>query len=693
MKASKRIDREIAFSTRVTVPGLRPRYQESPVPRYSESTLAAIKNAVDIVGLVGESLQLHRVGSKFKTLCPFHDDHKPSLELNPERQSYKCWSCGAGGDVFDFVMEYERLEFPEALRMLAERAGITLEASNTVASEPKGPSKTELLAVCSWAEHEFRQGLMHSEPALDYLQRRLITSDSVERFQIGYAPGERGWLVSKGKRAGFPLNLLEKAGLVTIPDDAPGMPRERFRGRLMFPIRDLKGRAIGFGGRILPEAERHLAAVGKTAPKYLNSPETPLFQKRKLLYAADLARTAAREAGWIAVVEGYTDVILAHQVGLRNVVGTLGTALGDDHVLMLRRLADRIILVFDGDNAGQNAADRSLELFLGHQVDVRVLTLPEDLDPADFLLKEGAAAFRSLVEQAVDPLAFALLRAESRFDLSSLEGSRLAADWVLGILAKIPSANRQGMDVKVDKAVDTLATRLRVPVTTLRNRLSQIRRGERSAEATRNARKFSALAVGSASTGPSSPIAERGSEGGMHGDRGVNLGQDSPRGNADEPAPPIRIQDLDPLDRELTQILLNDPGVVGQVITRVSLGSVVDAPIRAILQAIFDLHGEGETADFSRVVLRLSDPRVRALAAGLLLPLDPAPLPAAAKPAPWDERLTRVLAMLSERDRLYRLRDVEEALKETDSSADPDTHRALRVELFRLMIQRPGSRN
>ena len=668
------------------------------MPRYPETTLAAIKNAVDIVALVGESLPLHRVGSKFKALCPFHDDHKPSLELNPERQSYKCWSCGAGGDVFDFVMEYEKLEFPEALRMLADRAGITLEASSAVADgDPKGPSKTELLAACDWANNEYIQGLSHSEPALDYLERRGLNVESVERFRIGYAPGERGWLVSRAKRAGFPRSVLEKAGLIAVSEDAPGNVRERFRGRLMFPIHDFKGRAVGFGGRILPEAERILAAAGKSAPKYLNSPETPIFQKRKLLYAADLARTAAREAGWIAVAEGYTDVIVAHQVGLRNVVGTLGTALGDDHVVALRRLADRIVLVFDGDSAGQNAADRSLELFLGHEVDVRVLTLPDNLDPADFLLKEGAAAFRSLVEHAVDPLAFAMSRAESRFDCSSLEGTRLAAEWVLGILAKVPSANRQGMDVKVDKAVDTLATRLRVPVSTLRNRLGQVRRAERAAALTRNARKYSNASVPAGAGFPTPYNQDETSAAGMRTDSGQELLTGTPtddfRPAVSEPLTPIRMKDLDPLDRELTQILLNDPAVVGQVITRVSLGSVVDAPLRAILQAIFDLHGEGETADFNRVSLRLSDPGVRALAAGLLLPLDPAPLPAAAKPAPWDERLTRVLAMLSERDRLYRLRDVEEALKETDSSADPDTHRALRVELFRLMIQRPGSRN
>ncbi|MCA1684838.1 MAG: DNA primase, partial [Planctomycetia bacterium] len=339
------------------------------MPRTSEATLAAIKHAVDIVALVGESLTVTRAGSKFKALCPFHDDHNPSMELNPDRQSYKCWSCGAGGDVFDFVMNHERIEFPEALRMLAERAGITLDAPASAEAAPAGISKTELLAVNAWAESAFAEALGRSEQAREYLASRGIVGESVSRFKLGYAPGERNWLPSRAKREGFPVDLLEKAGLVVRPADAPGQVRDRFRGRVIFPIHDPKGRAIGFGGRVLPEVERLLAASGKRTAKYLNSPETPLFKKRQVLYAGDLARAAAREAGWVAVVEGYTDVIAAHQVGLCNVVGTLGTALGDDHVVALRRLADRVVLIFDGDDAGQNAADRSLELFLAHEVD------------------------------------------------------------------------------------------------------------------------------------------------------------------------------------------------------------------------------------------------------------------------------------------------------------------------------------
>ncbi len=206
------------------------------------------------------------------------------------------------------------------------------------------------------------------------------------------------------------MELLEQAGLVGRADGT-GPVRERFRGRLIFPIHDDRGRTVGFGGRILPRVERAMAEQGRHVAKYLNTPETALFRKRTLLYGADLARAAARQAGWVAVVEGYTDVIAAHQAGLENVVGTLGTALGEDHIGGLRRLADRVVLVFDGDEAGMSAADRSLELFLGHEIDLRVLTLPAGLDPCDFLLQRGAAAFRELAERATDPLAYLLDRA------------------------------------------------------------------------------------------------------------------------------------------------------------------------------------------------------------------------------------------------------------------------------------------
>jgi DNA primase len=622
------------------------------VPRHPDTSLAAIKRAIDIVSLMGDYLTLHRSGTKFKALCPFHDDHNPSLVIDPERQSYKCWPCGAGGDIFDFIQAYERVEFPEALRMLAERAGVTLD-SPTQGSASHGPSKTELFAATAWAERQFAEALARSPEARSYVQERGISEASVARFGLGYAPEARDWLVGRARRDGISPSALEGAGLI-VRDPETRTARLRFRGRLIFPIHDLRGRTLGFGGRILPSAEERLAESGRNVAKYLNSPETALFQKRKVLYAADLARASARQAGWVAVVEGYTDVIAAHQAGLTNVVGTLGTALGEDHVQQLRRLADRVVLVFDGDEAGQRAADKALELFLGHEVDLRVLTLPEGLDPCDFVLAEGADAFRARLEAAADPLEFAVGRAADRFDLGSAEGARQAAEWVLGTLARIPRQNRIGMDIKVDKALDTLSRHLGVSVEDLRRRLKQLRRPT----------------------------------------KGVRRAGGEPQAGADvSNSVPIAIADLDRTDLELVRVALNEPSAVGRLVTRVAVDALRDAPLRAILQACYDEYAESTSVSFDRVMSRLDDPAVRSLAAGLLLPIEPAPLSESARPAPWGVRLAGALAAFDERERQGRLRELKTALGQTDKARDPQGYGVLLTEYLRLLNWRPEEKN
>ncbi|MGP0068853.1 MAG: DNA primase [Isosphaeraceae bacterium] len=640
------------------------------MPRHPESTLTAIKNAVDIVALVGDYLALRRVGNKYKALCPFHEDHNPSLELNPDRQSYKCWSCGAGGDIFDFVKNYEHVDFGEALRMLADRAGIVLEKPSSAAPSG-GPSKTDLFAVNAWAEEAFARALRDSSEALDYLKGRGLATASVERFRLGYAPMARGWLLGLARQQGFGMDVLEQAGLVGRGDDAPAGPvRERFRGRLIFPIHDDQGRTVGFGGRILPEAQRTIEAQGRHVAKYLNTPETILFHKRTLLYAADLARGASRQASWVAVVEGYTDVIAAHQVGLANVVGTLGTALGQDHLRGLRRLSERVILVFDGDEAGQTAADRSLELFLGNELDLRVLTLPPALDPCDFLLKEGAGAFREMVERASDPLSYVLERAWARFDSRSIEGSRQAAEWVLGILKSVPTTSHLGTQLKIDKALDTLSVRLRVPKETLGRMLNQMRQQSRRP--------------------PTAPRPEGAPAAGV--DAGSAPGVDPAVATV-----PIRQSDLDRTDLEIIRIILNEPSAVAWLLPRVSVSTLRDAPLRAILQACYDLQAEGLSPSYENLMIRLDDPAVRALATDLtastaLSMPDLAPLSEGVQPAPWTERLEPMLIVLTERERRARLEYLERARAQIDPQSDPDGYRAIELEYRRLITQRRVSK-
>jgi DNA primase len=628
-------------------PGLSPYGQEFPVPRHSEATKSAIKDRTDIVALAGEHLALRRVGNKYKALCRWHDDHSPSLEVNPERQSFKCWVCGVGGDVFDFVMKIERVEFPEAFRMLAERAGVALESPSSAATATRGPSKTQLYEVNAWAEEIFAKELSVSASVQDYLDHRGLSRQSIERFRLGYASIERGWLLAQARKKRYSVDLLVEAGLASHPEDPSGSVRERFRGRLIFPIHDDRGRAVGFGGRILPEVEEKLAAAGKHAAKYLNSPETLLFHKRTLLYAGDLARTAGREAGWVAVAEGYTDVIAAHQVGLCNFVGTLGTALGEDHLHALKRLTDRVVLVYDADAAGQSAADRALELFLGSDLDLRVITLPANLDPCEYLLDEGAEAFRALVEQAADPLSYLLARAAVRFELDSAEGARRAALWILGLMSRIPATHQLGLEVKQGKVLDTLSRQLRVPVEAL-NRMR--RQSQRPAAKPR------------------------------------------PAGAADSATPEIRQSELDRTDLELIQIVLGEPETIKWLLPRLSPSALKDAPLREILQVCFDLENEGESPSYANLMVRLEDPAIRSLAASLidlsaLSTPDPAKFPDSVhfRPAPWRERLDGIVLVYDEREREARLRELKRSLDETDQHADSDAYRAIELEYQRLL--------
>jgi DNA primase len=640
------------------------------VAHHSETNLSAIKNAVDIVALVGEYLTLRRVGTRYKALCPFHDDKNPSFECNPERQSYKCWSCGARGDIFDFVMNRERVDFTEALRMLAQRAGVTLERSTATAVLAPGPSKSELFAVNAWAEEVFQNALAGSNEVIDYLEKRGLTRESAARFRLGHAPVERGWFLAQAKRKQYGMELLEEAGLVSQPPESPGIWRERFRGRLIFPIHDEQGRTLGFGGRVLPSIERAMAAQGKHTAKYLNSPETTLFHKRTILYGADLARNAIRQAGWIAVVEGYTDVIAAHQVGLNTVVGTLGTAVGEDHIRALLRLADKakVVLVFDGDEAGQSAADRALEFFLASELDLRVLSLPANLDPCDFLLKEGADAFRRLVEDAVDPLAYLLTRAATRFNLDSIEGSRRAAEWVVGILSRVPANHRPDFEFKKAKVLDALSFRLHVPLGTLRSMLSQSRRPASALRPTTGG--VIAASVGSGTQ--------------------VETQNGSP---ATATTAPIRTSDLDPTDVEFIRIILNEPSAVSTLIPRIGVSTMRDAPLRAILQACYDLQSEGQTPNYEKLMIRVDDRAVRGLIIDLISQTAlgtpyASPLPESVCPAPWQERLENMLSVLEERERQARLRDLKKALNETDRQANPDAYAAIELEYRRLLTSR-----
>lgn len=353
-----------------------------------------IRDSVDIVEVIGRYLTLRRAGSGFKGLCPFHQEKTPSFTVNQTRQTFKCFGCGAGGDVFAFLQLREKVDFAEARRMLADQAGISLE--NEQHSVNRGPAKSDLIAVNDWAQKVFRRQYLGvgGYAARQYVDRRGISPEVAEQFGVGLAMDRPDGLLEDARRARIDVQTLLAAGL--IKQRERGGHYDTFRHRLMFPISDVNGRVVAFGGRTL----------GEDPAKYLNTPATVLFDKSSNLFGIDRAKHAAPRAGRIIVVEGYTDCIMAHQAGFTETVATLGTAMTDTHAAMLRRYTDRVVLVFDSDDAGQRAAERAISVTLTSGLDVQLARVPEGKDPCDYLLAAGAEAFESVLKSGIGALEF-----------------------------------------------------------------------------------------------------------------------------------------------------------------------------------------------------------------------------------------------------------------------------------------------
>ena len=364
--------------------------------------------------LIGQYVALKKQGKDFVGLCPFHDDHRPSMSVSAAKQIFKCFMCGAGGGVFQFLMQYQKMTFPEAVRDLAGRANIPAPEEEFPAGGDTSLSSETLVKLMTFAARFFRDRLLgpEGEAALAYARGRQISEESIRRFGLGYAPESWDGLKSAARRGGFSERQLVATGLCIQRDE--GGCYDRFRNRLTFPIINPAGKVIAFGGRAL--------AADQPA-KYLNSPETVLFDKSANLYAINWSRQAIIQAEQAVVVEGYLDALMPIQAGVENVVATLGTALTDRHVRMLARYAKEVVLVYDADAAGQAAAERAVELFLSQRVQVRIASVPvidmpgggQVKDPCDYVLAAGAEAFRQMLAAAPDALEFAWQRRSGRY--------------------------------------------------------------------------------------------------------------------------------------------------------------------------------------------------------------------------------------------------------------------------------------
>lgn len=407
--------------------------------KFDYSTITRVQQANDIVDVVSEHLNLTKKGREMVGLCPFHEDHRPSLYVNPTKQIFKCFACGAGGDVLKFIQMRENLSFTQALDRLAQRAGIEIKQRRSAPRTDKdGLAPDKLARINDWAAKFFAQKLAADTAARKYLRDRSILPESEKSWQLGLAPDSYDTLLKAATKLGLSRKALLHAGLVTTGRDSSAS-YDKFRNRLIFPIHDVTGRIIGFGGRTLDD---------NSGPKYLNSPATALFDKSKTLYGLYHARHHIGSADTVVVVEGYTDCIMAHQHNCRNVVATLGTSLTDHHARILRRYANKIVLVFDSDTAGVEAANRALEIGLARRLDIRIVCLPHQKDPCDFILANGKDAFQNLIENAADVMQFKYNRLLEQFNAGATLADQKAAteQYLTAVAAALLAGNLDPLD-------------------------------------------------------------------------------------------------------------------------------------------------------------------------------------------------------------------------------------------------------
>lgn len=413
--------------------------------------LEEIRSRVDLVDLVGTYVPLKRAGERWKGLCPFHQEKTPSFTVNPKLGIFHCFGCHAGGDAFEFLKRHDRLEFPEAVRLLAERTGVPLPTRSGPAERAEAGARDGLYRLLEWTAARYEAWLRERDDAgraRQYLAERGISPEIAQRFRLGYAP--EGWdhVLGAARAEGFGLDALVGAGLVLARQTGTGH-YDRFRGRLVFPIADSQGRVIGFGGRALAGEE----------PKYLNSPETPLYQKGQTLYGLHLARDRMATARRALLVEGYIDCLMAHQHGFAETVAVLGTALTPPHLGILRRYADEVVLFFDADRAGAEAARRAEELleqsadphwwaldrkregFARGGLRLKVATLTAGHDPDTYLRAEGAPAFEARCASARNLLLYALDRIFSEEDTATPRGKNTSVARIALLLSKVQDAD------------------------------------------------------------------------------------------------------------------------------------------------------------------------------------------------------------------------------------------------------------
>lgn len=396
---------------------------------FPEMVIEEVKEKNDIVEVISQYVQLKSIGTSHKALCPFHNEKTPSFTVNQEKQMYKCFGCGEGGDVISFIMKMENLDFTEAVKMLAQRANIYLEEmSSSKEMKDKQRKQKKYFEINKLAGRFFYNNLVQNKnPALNYILKRGLTVRTIKSFGLGYALNSWDDLLSYLKDKGYTEQEVENAGLA-IKNKQKNTYYNRFRNRIMFPIFDIRGNVIGFGGRVLDDS----------LPKYLNSPETLYFNKSKTLYALNIARRHSKNKHLI-LVEGYMDVITLHQYGFKNCVATLGTSLTKDHGLILRKYFEEIVLCFDGDDAGVKATLRAIQILQDIHQNIKIILLPKGIDPDDFIKKNGKLYFEKKLNEAMNSVDYKMLLAQQKYNSNSTRDKIDLGKEIANIIREIKS--------------------------------------------------------------------------------------------------------------------------------------------------------------------------------------------------------------------------------------------------------------
>lgn len=606
----------------------------------SVGVAAEIKSKLDIAEVIGESVQLKKAGTSFKGLCPFHGEKTPSFTVTPARETWKCFGCGKGGDLFSFVMEREGIDFPEALRRLAARAGVELD-ERTTREDARRKRLRDLVEASISFYHQVLTVSKAGQPALDYLRGRGFTDATISTFLLGYAPDAWDTLTRAlmGKRNATE-DELEAAGLVIRSERRRGV-YDRFRGRIIFPIRDASGGATGLGGRVLGDATAQNAEGRDRGPKYLNTPATLLFDKSRTLYLIERAKSAIRKSGRVVLVEGNTDALMAHQQGFENVVGSLGTALTAGQVELATRYAPEIALAYDVDSAGQSAATfGATELSAlvgeiersphrGRLTEVGVVRLPEGRDP-DEVMRDDPEAWRVASESPQPIVEYLIDRFAQRHDPRTIQGREKLVN------AMMPTLRGIADPVRRDGYLQLLSRRSGVDERVLLETLKR-------PEAVARPRGASAAA-------------------------GQKINLDAVLASPGAVDPQQVARTLEPVESTLLRLLLVHPTQQLRVAGRLTPDSLVSTPARELWRAMLAdraADGPGGGAFNRDRFLGALDPTLEALARALYARLDPTP-----ESGLLDQAVDQCLLALEQRRLAERLDFLRAELAEADPSAD-----------------------